>query len=378
MFESTDLLLRTCDGCRQRSSSAFATATATVTTPNPPPALTRVTHSHSFVTTTGPYPQRSRIVEGRIEQLTRELEDLLRIAQQSQYQLELLRQGLPQGYFYRPAFTAQSLLLIRQEQLTHSFEKARWLDPSLVADLTGYMFRFMHPIHFPVHPFVLHTLQNRRPLDCLTFATFATVARCSKHPDIAAAVPYHTGNPYFMQARRMVSSVLEVPSLGNIMALLVMGLLEVGLGRQANSLFYSGLAVNMARQLGLHRLDAGSAPSAGPGDYVMDMNRRIWWAAYIMETCDSFSSALPAVPEPQPGEFEHSNNGLRVPHFTYDQPGPRGYPHSRSPVPGHQRPDGAVVPGPAAGVSPRGPGVHLESPAAPEHPAGHGAGERPV
>ncbi|KAJ1968986.1 hypothetical protein IWQ62_000909 [Dispira parvispora] len=228
-------------------------------------------------------------VQDRLERLMGKFDHVVRLVEQKEFAIRDFFTHLPPGYRYYPLYAMSTRLLIRQRDLTHSFEKTRWLNPAVIEDMVNNLFHYMNPLYIPLHPFVMECVQGKRPLDFLTFACFAAVCRTSKQAGVVSNPPYMSGSQYYQQALNMLPAAIEEASIPNLLGIMCVSMYENGLGRRNNSLFYSRVGARMAQQLGLHQLDKARAleKRAPKPDAMMDLKRRIWWLVHHQEASDA-------------------------------------------------------------------------------------------
>ena len=130
----------------------------------------------------------------------------------------------------------------------------------------------------------------------LLLAMFAIAARYSNtSPPIPSArqsespspTPMWTaGDIYLSQAKTILNRAYDSPRPSTVQALLLLGYRELGIGAMAQAWMYTGMAVRMAQDLGMHRTANGWA-RAGLGklfsDHELQERQRIWWGCVVLD-----------------------------------------------------------------------------------------------
>ncbi|KAJ7594197.1 fungal-specific transcription factor domain-containing protein [Mycena floridula] len=137
-------------------------------------------------------------------------------------------------------------------------------------------------------------LQSRRrhapPL--LLFAMFSIAARYSNHPSTPPIPPdpslmWIAGDQYLDEAKTILDSSYASSRPSTCQALLLMGYREIGIGAMAQAWTYTGMAIRMAQDLGMHRR-ADSWARVGPGgrlfgEWELNERRRIWYTCVVLD-----------------------------------------------------------------------------------------------
>lgn len=94
------------------------------------------------------------------------------------------------------------------------------------------------------------------------------------------------GDQYFNVAKNLLDNTYASSLPSTVQALLLLGYREIGIGAMAQAWVYTGMAVRMAQDLGMHRAADGWARADvgrlfGPRE--LQERRRIWWGCVILD-----------------------------------------------------------------------------------------------
>ncbi|KAF9099144.1 hypothetical protein BGX23_003737 [Mortierella sp. AD031] len=124
-------------------------------------------------------------------------------------------------------------------------------------------------------------------------AMCAAVARFSNHPDVVTTPAFLAGEPFATNIRAVLVDSIDVPTVSNVQALLLLSMYEYGAARGPRAWMFGGMAVRQAQELGLNREDS-SPVFYLKGDWVMrETRRRTFWACFILDVLASSSSGRP-------------------------------------------------------------------------------------
>ncbi|KAI8853653.1 fungal-specific transcription factor domain-containing protein [Chytridium lagenaria] len=129
----------------------------------------------------------------------------------------------------------------------------------------------------------LRNFPNESPL--LTNSMYALSARYSTHPSVCGGERWKSGDVFYIRAREMVDSFVEVPAASTVAALLCLASYAAGSGRGSASWMYSGMAIRMAQELKLNvepELD-DTVAAEGMSWLEKEKRRRIWWVCFIFD-----------------------------------------------------------------------------------------------
>jgi hypothetical protein len=94
------------------------------------------------------------------------------------------------------------------------------------------------------------------------------------------------GDQYFNVAKKLLDNTYASSLPSTVQALLLLGYREIGIGAMAQAWVYTGMAVRMAQDLGMHRAADGWARADvgrlfGPRE--LQERRRIWWGCVVLD-----------------------------------------------------------------------------------------------
>ncbi|KAF9357494.1 hypothetical protein BGX26_003625 [Mortierella sp. AD094] len=124
-------------------------------------------------------------------------------------------------------------------------------------------------------------------------AICAAAARFSTHSDVITTPAFLAGEPFASNVRAALVDSIDIPTVANVQALLLLGMYEYGAARGPRAWMFGGMAIRMAHELGLNREDS-SPVFYLKGDWVMrETRRRTFWGCFIMDVLASSSSGRP-------------------------------------------------------------------------------------
>jgi len=92
------------------------------------------------------------------------------------------------------------------------------------------------------------------------------------------------GDQYLCVAKALLDNTYASSMPSTVQALLLLGYRELGIGAMAQAWVYTGMAVRMAQDLGMHRAADGWARAAVGQLFVpqeLQERRRIWWGCVV-------------------------------------------------------------------------------------------------
>ncbi|CDS13042.1 hypothetical protein LRAMOSA05226 [Lichtheimia ramosa] len=122
-------------------------------------------------------------------------------------------------------------------------------------------------------------------------------AHAAKHVDDPSFLshPDKQGNVFYIRARRLVDDFLDTPRVSTVIALLYMAAYEYNAtgsetgARSSRAWMYSGMAVRMCLELGLHTANYSSQMS----QFDIELRRRVLWTCYVMDKLESCMTERP-------------------------------------------------------------------------------------
>ena len=142
-------------------------------------------------------------------------------------------------------------------------------DQELIEHLSMLYFRWEYPLFASVSKDqFLSNFRSGRQNYCsplLVNALLAVGCRLSERPESrASSSDADSGNHFFAEAKRLLAQQREA-SLTKIQALGLMSIREAACGRDSESWFYSGQAIRLAVEMGLHKPSIGVSPEEQRG-----------------------------------------------------------------------------------------------------------------
>ncbi|KAI7883515.1 hypothetical protein K492DRAFT_143805 [Lichtheimia hyalospora FSU 10163] len=146
---------------------------------------------------------------------------------------------------------------------------------------------------------LLRDIRERRCSDFLILSILAVAARYSDRSDICEEPPWHSGEKYACKARSILFSSIDIPSLSNVQALILLTMHEYSCARGPRSWMYSGMAVRMALELGLNKdidlKDNGKTTMSVDRWIEIEVQRRVFWAVFTLDKLLSASTGRPSI-----------------------------------------------------------------------------------
>ncbi|CAG8582267.1 13409_t:CDS:2 [Acaulospora morrowiae] len=135
----------------------------------------------------------------------------------------------------------------------------------------------------------------------LILSMCAVSARFSDHPMIKTYPPYLSGEGFANLATQRITSAFDAPSVENVQALILLTMHTFGSQKGPRSWMYIGIAIRMAQELGLHKIDE---PDPSNTSNQMDsesafikkeIKRRTFWACFMLDRFSACALGRPAV-----------------------------------------------------------------------------------
>ncbi|KAJ2445101.1 hypothetical protein GGF42_006105 [Coemansia sp. RSA 2424] len=179
-------------------------------------------------------------------------------------------------------------------------EHARGVNVSrdLIKHLVSVYFQYSHPSETGMYPLDLYRdrLQRAQVSETFLLSVLAVASRLSDDPRVKREPAYLAGYDFFERVTRgLMMDVLERDCVENMLTLNNLAVYAVGLPVANRGWYFSGLAMRMATQMSLQKVDApGRMPAAsmlsGPG---IESARRAFWTTLLLEALASFASGEP-------------------------------------------------------------------------------------
>ncbi|KAJ2669917.1 hypothetical protein GGI25_005991, partial [Coemansia spiralis] len=176
--------------------------------------------------------------------------------------------------------------------------KALNVSRDLINDLVAIYFQFCHPAETGMYPVELYRdrLQRAQVSEPFLLSVLAVASRFSDDTRVRREPVYLSGYDFFERVTRsLMMDVLERDSIENMLTLNNLAVYAVGLPVANRGWYFSGLAMRMATQMSLQKLDApgrmpGASMMSGPG---IESARRAFWTTLLLEALASFASGEP-------------------------------------------------------------------------------------
>ncbi|GES79092.1 fungal-specific transcription factor domain-domain-containing protein [Rhizophagus clarus] len=119
----------------------------------------------------------------------------------------------------------------------------------------------------------------------LIYAMCAVSARYSKHPSIVQKLPYMSGEPFAAIAiSKYLFGTFDCPSVEHVQGLILITIHMYGIGKGPRAWMYTGMAVRMAQELGLHKVDETKHKLSSEGFFIQnEVRRRTFWACFRLD-----------------------------------------------------------------------------------------------
>ncbi|KAJ2327284.1 hypothetical protein IWW51_001839 [Coemansia sp. RSA 2702] len=168
----------------------------------------------------------------------------------------------------------------------------------LVSHLVAVYFKYGHATETGMYPAELYRerLQRAQVSEPFLLSTLAVASRFSDDPRVQREPTYLAGYEFFERVTRgRMMDVLERDSVENMLTLNNLAVFAVGLPVANRGWYFSGLALRMATQMSLQKVDApgrmpGASMMSGPG---LESARRAFWTTLLLEALASFASGEP-------------------------------------------------------------------------------------
>ncbi|ORX78079.1 hypothetical protein K493DRAFT_412399 [Basidiobolus meristosporus CBS 931.73] len=158
--------------------------------------------------------------------------------------------------------------------------------PQITEHLANIYFDVIYPqMPFVHRPTFFRKLKNKEVPPILILSICACVSRLSNHPAILADECTRRGEIFSDRFRDILVLCLDDPCISTTQALLIFSYYEYTNARISRSWMYLGMAVRMAQELGINRLDeGGSVEGQCPSEWVeAETRRRVWWSCFIRD-----------------------------------------------------------------------------------------------
>jgi len=177
-----------------------------------------------------------------------------------------------------------------------------YLPIDVVEHLASCFFRFIDVQMSMFHEatFMRHLRQNKVSA-FLVFSMCAASARYATHPSVARKPPYLSGDPFAAVATKMILQSFDFPSVEHVQAYILLALHMFGSCRGPKAWMYIGMAVRMAQEIGLHKIDevpVGSQPTKVKSEAIFiqrETRRRTFWSCFLLDRYSSCAVGRPTL-----------------------------------------------------------------------------------
>ncbi|KAJ2555058.1 hypothetical protein EV175_002378, partial [Coemansia sp. RSA 1933] len=168
----------------------------------------------------------------------------------------------------------------------------------LINHLISVYFKYGHPSETGMHPIELYRdrLERAQVSEPFLLSVLAVASRFSDDARVTREPAYLAGYDFFERVTRsLMMDVLERDCVENMLTLNNLAVYAVGLPVANRGWYFSGMAMRMATQMSLQKVDApgrmpGASMMSGPG---IESARRAFWTTLLLEALASFASGEP-------------------------------------------------------------------------------------
>ncbi|KAJ2741046.1 hypothetical protein GGI20_005455 [Coemansia sp. BCRC 34301] len=168
----------------------------------------------------------------------------------------------------------------------------------LIKHLVSVYFQYSHASETGMYPLDLYRdrLQRAQVSETFLLSVLAVASRLSDDPRVKREPAYLAGYDFFERVTRgLMMDVLERDCVENMLTLNNLAIYAVGLPVANRGWYFSGLAMRMATQMSLQKVDApgrmpGASMMSAPG---IESARRAFWTTLLLEALASFASGEP-------------------------------------------------------------------------------------
>ncbi|KAJ1904424.1 hypothetical protein LPJ81_002498 [Coemansia sp. IMI 209127] len=185
-----------------------------------------------------------------------------------------------------------------QDPSDHPRTRGLNISRDLINHLISVYFKYGHPSETGMHPIELYKdrLERAQVSEPFLLSVLAVASRFSDDPRVVREPAYLSGYDFFERVTRsLMMDVLERDCVENMLTLNNLAVYAVGLPVANRGWYFSGMAMRMATQMSLQKVDApgrmpGASMMSGPG---IESARRAFWTTLLLEALASFASGEP-------------------------------------------------------------------------------------
>ncbi|KAG0322729.1 hypothetical protein BGZ99_003167 [Dissophora globulifera] len=185
------------------------------------------------------------------------------------------RQGiypLPMAYLNDSDLWSHSLQMTSERELPPR---------EMINSLLNLYFQYMYPFApiFIRKTFMEHHRQNRPDLSQILILNAIFCNACRYSDDVAVK---QESTKYFNRAKIILDETYHISKITTTQALMLMSHHQYATGNYSGGWLYSGMAIRIAVDLGLHRQDVHTDEPE-----YKEVRKRVWWALYISDRLGS-------------------------------------------------------------------------------------------
>jgi hypothetical protein len=160
--------------------------------------------------------------------------------------------------------------------------------PDMVEHLAACFFRHMDTQMPMFHEATfMNQIRQNKVSPILVYAMCSVSARYSKNPSIIREPPYKSGEPFASVAiNNYLFDTFDVPSVEHVQALILLTKHMYGIGKGPRAWMFTGMAVRMAQELGLHKVDEAGSKSPKSSEILFiqkEIRRRTFWSCFLLD-----------------------------------------------------------------------------------------------
>ncbi|KAJ1973761.1 hypothetical protein H4R34_004965, partial [Dimargaris verticillata] len=212
---------------------------------------------------------------------------------------------------------APKLRIVAGPSLNTPNDTEMYYEPGLVNRLIELFFRTKHPfLSVFSYDIFMKRWKAGQIRNIFLNTILAITCRHSSEPLVKRDPPYLSGEVYFEKAKALAVSAMSAATLENIQAFILLGLYEIGRGKET-AWMYIGIATRMAQRMGLNRIDTNPNRSHSSKEWMQrETKRRVWWLTFITENLASLAMSRPPSLHPDDCKVHHPSDEQDIKEFT--------------------------------------------------------------
>ncbi|RIA85029.1 fungal-specific transcription factor domain-containing protein [Glomus cerebriforme] len=156
----------------------------------------------------------------------------------------------------------------------------------IILDLVSCYFRYLDIQITMFHEATfMKQLRQEKVSKFLIYAMCAVSARYSEHPSIIQKIPYMAGQHFAAIAlNNYLFDTFDSPTIEHVQGLILITIHMYGIGKGPRAWMFTGMAVRMAQELGLHKIDEAAFKLKTEGQFIQrEIKRRTWWSCFRLD-----------------------------------------------------------------------------------------------